>query len=147
MELRDHIRMLAMHWFGVVVITLLVVAGAAAYTFTQPKVYEANSSGLVQTIGGSSPALGSVTDTYARSRATTYVEIAKSRDVAQRVIDELGLSTTPQSLIGKIKVTQPVDTALLRIAARARSPHIHDFQNCSATESGQRERERNTDYT
>lgn len=122
MELRDHIRMLAMHWFGVALITLLVVAGAAAYTFTQPKIYEANSSGLVQTVGGSSPALGSVTDTFARSRATTYVEIARSRDVAQRVIDDLGLEASPQSLIGDIEVTQPVDTALLRISARSTSP-------------------------
>lgn len=122
MELRDHIRMLAMHWFGVALILLITVAGAAAYTFTQPKVYEANSTGLVQTIGGASPALGSVTDIFARSRATTYVEIAESRGVAERAIEELGLDDSPASLVGRVDVSQPVDTALLRISARADSP-------------------------
>lgn len=122
MELRDHVRMLAMHWFGVLLILLMVVAAGAAYTFTQPKVYQANSSALVQTLGGVSPALGTVTDSYARSRATTYIQIAEGRTVAERVIDDLALSTTPEGLIGKITVTQPVDTAYLEIQARAGSP-------------------------
>lgn len=122
MELRDHIRMLAMHWFGVLLILLAVVAAAAAYTFTQPKVYQADSAALVQTYGGASPALGTVTDSYARSRATTYIQLAESRSVAERVIDDLGLSTSPQSLIGRISVNQPVDTAYLEITATADSP-------------------------
>ena len=71
---------------------------------------------------GASPALGSVTDIFARSRATTYVEIAESRGVAERAIDELGLDDSPAALVGRVDVSQPVDTALLRISARADSP-------------------------
>ncbi|WP_372727397.1 polysaccharide biosynthesis tyrosine autokinase [Nocardioides sp.] len=122
MELRDHLRMLAMHWFGVLLIAALVVSGAAAYTFSQTKIYAADANGFVSTGSTGNAALGSINDDFSKSRATSYVDIAKSRATAQEVIDDLGLDASPAGLVGKISVEQPLDTVLIKITARDETP-------------------------
>jgi capsular exopolysaccharide synthesis family protein len=44
------------------------------------------------------------------------------RDVAQYVIDDLGLDTTPEQLITHVDVTNPEGTAILRVVAQGDSP-------------------------
>lgn len=122
MELRDHLRILRLRWVGVLVITVLVVAAAAAYTFTRTKVYAADATGFVTTGSASNAALNSVNDELSRSRATSYVDIAKSRATAQTVIETLDLDVSPASLVNNISVEQPLDTVLLKITARDSSP-------------------------
>lgn len=122
MGIQDYLRALRSHWIGALVILAAVLAAAAAYTVTQPKVYAANATGFVGTGETDNPALGSVNDQLAKSRATSYVDIAKSRATAQQVIDDLGLKESPSSLVGNVEVTQPVDTVLLKITVRANSP-------------------------
>jgi capsular exopolysaccharide synthesis family protein len=89
---------------------------------TQPRVYAANANGFVTTGAASDPALASVNDSLAKSRATSYVDIATSRAVANQVIQDLGLEAPPSSLIGAISVVQPPDTVLLKITAKSSSP-------------------------
>ncbi len=122
MELRDYLRILRAHWLGVLVITALTLAAAAAWTFTQPKVYAADANGFVQIGQIDNPALGSVNDQFAKSRATSYVDIAKSRATAITVARQLGLDADPAGLVGRISVTQPPDTVLLKITARGATP-------------------------
>ncbi|MBA2954564.1 polysaccharide biosynthesis tyrosine autokinase [Nocardioides sp. CGMCC 1.13656] len=122
MELRDYLRILRAHWVGVTVITLASVAIAGVYTLSQPKIYAANANGFVSSGQTTDPALASVNDTLAKSRAKSYVDIATSRATAQRVIDDLGLDASPAGLIGDISVEQPIDTVLLKITAKATSP-------------------------
>jgi capsular exopolysaccharide synthesis family protein len=122
MEFNDYVRVLRAHWLGVVLIVVAALLGATAYNITQPKVYAANATGFVSTGQNDNPALGSVSDTLAKSRATSYVDIAQGRATAQDVINALHLSTNPQSLINQIDVVQPTDTVLLKITARAATP-------------------------
>ena len=122
MELIDYWRILRRHWLGVVAIVLATVAIAAAYTLAQPKVYSANANGFVSTGPADNPALSSVNDQLAKSRATSYVDIATSRATAQAVIEDLGLDASPAGLVGSISVTQPEDTVLLKITANASTP-------------------------
>lgn len=122
MELIDYWRILRRHWLGVVAIVLATVAIAAAYTLAQPKVYSANANGFVSTGPADNPALSSVNDQLAKSRATSYVDIATSRATAQAVIEDLGLDASPAGLVGSISVTQPKDTVLLKITANAGTP-------------------------
>ncbi|HOT57858.1 MAG TPA: polysaccharide biosynthesis tyrosine autokinase [Ornithinibacter sp.] len=122
MELIDYWRILRRHWLGVVAIVLATVAIAAAYTLAQPKVYSANANGFVSTGPADNPALSSVNDQLAKSRATSYVDIATSRATAQAVIEDLGLDASPAGLVGSISVTQPKDTVLLKITADASTP-------------------------
>lgn len=122
MELRDYLRILRAHWLGVTLVVLVTVLAAAAYTFTQPKVYAADANGFVSVGGTDNPALGSVNDEFAKSRATSYVDIAKSRATAREVKEALGLEAEPASLVGNISVQQPPDTVLIKITARSGTP-------------------------
>ena len=122
MELSDYLRVLRNHWVGVLLLIVLGVAAAALYTYTQPKVYAANANGFVTTGATSDPAMASVNDSVAKSRAKSYVDIATSRAVAERVIADLRLDTDPSSLIERISVEQPIDTVLLKVTARSSSP-------------------------
>lgn len=123
MELNDYLRILRNHWLGVVVIVVTCVGLAGIYSLTQPKLYAANAAGFVSAGGtATDPALSSVSDSLAKSRAKSYVDIAKSRATAQTVITELGLNTSPAELIGQISAEQPSDTVLIKITAKAGSP-------------------------
>lgn len=122
MELQDYWRAVRNHWIGVLVIVLVTLLAAGAFTVTRPKVYAANASGFVGTGAYENAALGSVNDQLAKSRATSYLEVAKSRATAQDVIDALGLETTPAALVARVSVSQPVDTVYVKITAEAGSP-------------------------
>ena len=122
MELRDYLRILRAHWLGVALVVLVTVLAAAAYTFTQPKVYAADANGFVSVGATDNPALGSVNDEFAKSRATSYVDIAKSRATAREVRRALDLEADPAGLVGNISVQQPPDTVLIKITARSGTP-------------------------
>src|SRR5215218_6267112 len=112
MELKDYLRVLRAHWVGVLALALAGIAVASLYTVTQPKVYAANATGFVSTGANDNPALGSVADSLAKSRAKSYVDVAKGRATARAVIDELGIDARPAGLIGSITVEQPIDTVV-----------------------------------
>lgn len=121
-EISDYLRALRNHWAGAMALTILVGAAAFGFSLLQPKVYAANANGFVGTGSSENGALGSVNDQLAKSRATSYVDIAKSRATAQDVIDDLGLDASPSGLVGRIDVQQPIDTVSLHITARASTP-------------------------
>lgn len=106
---------------------ILIVVGAVAvgfvWTLIQPRIYSADASAVVQSAHAGED-LGSALagNSLATSRVTTYVELGGSRSVAQRVIDELGLSTSTQALVGQVSVTNPLNTVSLHVSARAESP-------------------------
>ncbi|GAB7002830.1 polysaccharide biosynthesis tyrosine autokinase [Nocardioides sp. AN3] len=122
MELQDYWRAVRNHWVGVVLIVVATCGIGVLFTAMQTPVYAANATGFVGTGDSDNAALGSITDQLAKSRATSYVDVAQSRATAQAVIDSLGLNTTPAELVGHISVTQPTDTVLLKIVARSTSP-------------------------
>jgi len=122
MELKDYLRILRAHWIGVLVLAVLGVGAAAAYSLSQPKVYEATSTGYVSSGDSSDPATASIADTLAKSRVKSYVDIATSTRAAQDVIDTLDLDESPAALVGQISVNQPTDTVVIKISARAATP-------------------------
>jgi capsular exopolysaccharide synthesis family protein len=134
MEFKDYVRIVLSHWVGVLVLAFVGVLAAAAYTATQPVVYQASASGLV-TVGvapgnnqASQGGLTTLNDQLAKSRVTSYVTMATTTDVANRVIRDpafaqTGLPRSPGALVSHISVSQPLDTIILNIAARGSSPH------------------------
>ena len=122
MELSGYLRVLRSHWVAIVVFMAVGAGVAAGWALIQPKVYTADASGIITT--GVSTDLGSalVGDNYAKSRVKSYLNVAKSRAVASYAIDKLHLSTSPESLIASITVTNPTDTAVLQISAEGSTP-------------------------
>jgi len=122
MELTDYLRVVRAYWRGVTVFVLLGVAVAAGVSLVQPRVYQADASGFVSAGTSANAGEASVGDSLAKSRAASYVDLAKSRATAQTVIEQLGLHVAPASLIGSVAVTQPLDTVLIKVSARAATP-------------------------
>ncbi len=122
MELQDYLRVFRAHWVAIALITALGAVAAFGWTLTQPKVYTATGSAIITT--GASADLGSalVGDNYAKSRVKSYLDMAKSRQVATLAADSLGLTASPDSLIGRVSVSNPLDTAVLRVSANGSSP-------------------------
>jgi capsular exopolysaccharide synthesis family protein len=130
MEFKDYVRLILAHWVGVVVCIALGVLAAVAYNQTQPVVYQATASGLVTgspSKGSDSAGNATMYDSLARSRVTSYLAIATSTSTADAALNELKdnpdfANASAGSLIGRISVSQPTDTVLIKVAAQGPTP-------------------------
>ncbi|SDM44473.1 polysaccharide biosynthesis tyrosine autokinase [Microbacterium azadirachtae] len=122
MNLEDYGRLVRRHWAAIALSIGLGLAVAFGVSALMPKVYTADASGFVVSQSGGSTGIASLGDAYAKSRAKSYVEIAKNRTIAQAVIGQLDLKTTPQTLANQISASVPLDTVTLRITAQAATP-------------------------
>lgn len=124
MDLRDYLRIFRAHWLGMVLIIVGAVVLAFGWTLVQPKVYTADATAIVQAKNGGGEDLGliSVGNNIANQRVKTYVTLGSARVVAERVIEELELEQSPESLVSAISVTNPIDTTSLRVVANAGLP-------------------------
>ena len=122
MNLEDYWRVVRRHWIAIALSIALGLAAALGVSLLMPKVYTADASGFVVSQSSGSTGIASLGDTYAKSRAKSYIEIAKNRSIAQAVIEQLGLTTTPQVLVNQISAAVPLDTVTLRITAQASTP-------------------------
>ncbi|MGJ3189263.1 MULTISPECIES: polysaccharide biosynthesis tyrosine autokinase [Paenarthrobacter] len=123
MELTDYWKVLRAHWISVIAITILGGIVAFGWTLTQTKVFSADASGIISV--GVNKDLGTAMagETYSKSRAKSYMDVAKSRSVAETVIKDLKLqNTSPEQLIARVSVQNPQDTATLKFSAQASSP-------------------------
>ncbi len=118
MELRDYVRVLTKHWFGVLLIVALMTGAAAAYTYTQPKVYSATAqmfisiqTRVVSGTGGQTT-VGSGTP-YVLQRLQSYVQIVNSPQVLDPVLLGLGIP----ALDGSVTAVNPGGTVLLEVTA------------------------------
>ena len=122
MELADYLRMFRDRWIAIISSILIFSIGAYAYSAFQEPVYVAKSSGFV-TFGPSDDAESArANDDLSKSRAGSYLGLAKDREIASLVIDTLGLSTTPESLVDKIEVEHDPATVIITITAESDTP-------------------------
>ncbi|MGW9183385.1 polysaccharide biosynthesis tyrosine autokinase [Agromyces sp. NPDC055661] len=122
MEFRDYLRGLRRHWVAIVLMTMVGVAAGYGWTLLQTPVYTAGASGYVAAKQSEDVSLSTVGDGLARSRVQSYLDIAGWRSVAENAIDELDLDTTPEALVGRVTVTNPTDTVIMKISAEASTP-------------------------
>lgn len=123
MDLRQYMRIFRAHWLGIILITVAGVAVAFGWTLLQTKVYSADSTAIVQAERASDDVGTAMAgNSLANSRVKTYVDLGTSRSVADRVIGELRLDTSPQALVNQISVSNPIDTLSIRVSAEASTP-------------------------
>ena len=110
---------IALRWLPLILLGALA-AGALAYTYanSQPRVYEATARLLVNP--GPDPDLQSLS--LAQSVAVRYADQTLSRSVAEAVIEELGLTESPESLTDRISTSTDEQTLELTIDARDGTP-------------------------
>ncbi|TLF76819.1 polysaccharide biosynthesis tyrosine autokinase [Nocardia cyriacigeorgica] len=116
MNLRDFWHILRRRWLIVLGVTALCLAASFAYARSLPVTYTASSSVYVSMATGTS-----VNDSYqgglaAQQRVRSYVDLATSVTVAQRVKDQLGLAMSVDELRDKITATAPPATTLIFVS-------------------------------
>ncbi len=116
MGLTDLWRLARRRWPIVAITAALCLAAAFGYAQTQPVVYTASSTCYVSMATGTS-----VNDSYqgglaAQQRVRSYLDLATSQTVAQRVKDQLGLAISADELRGRISAASPPATTILVIS-------------------------------
>ncbi len=120
MELRDYLRIVRSHWVGIILGAVIGAALAFGWAALQPKVYTADANGYVVAINteSSNPADNGL----ALSMVKSYVEIGSWRSVAENAIAELGLDTTPEALVKRVSVSNPLNTVIIEVQATGPTP-------------------------
>ena len=109
-ELQHYLNVLRKRWRVVISVLVVSLAVAFVYTVRQPKIYEATCSLVIES---SAPqvleGVKEVIEMAASSREfyVTQYRIIRSREIAQMVIDRLGLDSDPSNGGSASKSTQP----------------------------------------
>lgn len=122
MTIYEYYGILKRHWL-LVLVTMLAVAGASlGVTMTMPKVYTATTVQFVRGVPGDGGAAEYQAAQFATSRAKSYSVLINNADVLSGVINDLKLDLTPVDLASRISADNPVDTVLINVTARGRTP-------------------------
>lgn len=138
-DLREYLKIFRRRWW---VLVLGVVGGgllALAVTLSTTPLFEATAKILVQ--GGRTPGLPTSGDIQVnQALAQQYVDLITTRPILERVIEQLSLSDSPESLSARIKLqsqrslieitaTDPDPSLAARIANVTATTFIDDFRD------------------
>lgn len=122
LSLLDYVRIARSYWKGIAAFVLVAVLAAFVWSTLQPRIYASDSSGIVVTGGADNLSLSLAGDNLAKSKAKNYQSVAASRLIGDRVIQDLGLSTPVDALLGSISISAPTDTAEIKVTAKSQVP-------------------------
>jgi succinoglycan biosynthesis transport protein ExoP len=118
-------------WKIFVAVFSIVVALIVAITLRTPKSFTTTAKLLIGTTTDQShsgadantalPMLNALLAMSGQQSAETYSELLQEVPIAQQVIANLGLHTTPKALLGDISVKPVTNTSILAISATAKS--------------------------
>lgn len=117
------VRILRAYWKAIIALTVIGGLAGFAWSAVQPRVYTADASGYVAAVasdGSTGAALAG--DQLALSKVKSFVDMGYWRSVAETARDELGLTASPEQLVQRIRVTNPVDTVNVRVDASGPTP-------------------------
>lgn len=116
MNLNDYLTILRRRWVSALVVALAVVAASVGYTLAVPAQYTASTQlffGLRSGATAQDLAQGS---NFTQNQMTSYVAVAKSPLVLDKVISSLGLSTTSDELATRVNANAALETVVLKIS-------------------------------
>ncbi len=122
MELRDYLRGLRRYWVAVLLMVLVGIGAAFAWTIVQRPVYESVANGLVQARQTADQGGSLYGDSFAQSRIPTYLDMASWKRVAEGAAEELQSTESPEQIASRITVTNPEGTAILKFTTQGDSP-------------------------
>lgn len=135
LELTDYLTILRKRWVGIAMITLAVLAVAAIVTLITTPLYSATARMFFSVQTGDSISDLNQGSNFAERQMSSYAEVATSPLVLEPVVDELGLSDTPQALANSLMVSVPSNTVTLSIEATHEDPVIAaDIANAVAAQ-------------
>lgn len=119
---RDVLRAVRDHWALLASCTLVGILVAALWTLTQPQTYQSQASAVVTAGVNENLGIALTADNLAKSKASQYQELAKSRSVAEGAVERAGLDISPDAALGSLTVAVPPDTAEVRLSVVQDSP-------------------------
>ena len=124
MELQDYIKILRTRWVSILIITLLGGGAGLGLSLLTTPTYEARAQVFVSVhTGGSSNDLLQGSN-FTQKQVKSYTDLVTSPLVLLPVIEELGLSTTPDLLAESIRADSPLNTVLINIVASDEDPQL-----------------------
>ncbi|GIJ44793.1 hypothetical protein Val02_16790 [Virgisporangium aliadipatigenens] len=123
-DVSDLLGMVRRHWWIVVLLTAFGVMGGWEYTAQQPKVYESNTSVLVQPTGAGQDTNVSGGRTKGEINLDTEAQLVRSTAVATEAAKALRSTAPPDSLAANVAVEVPPNTSVLVITYRAANPQV-----------------------
>lgn len=133
MELRDYLRVLRRRWVSILVVAVCAAGVAMGLTALQTPMYASNARLFVTT---------SETDTgtllqggqFSAQRVKSYADLIDSRELATRVVADLGLDVDPDALSQNVTATVGVDTVNLTLTVT--DPDAHEAQRLAQAYAG-----------
>lgn len=122
MELQQYLQIVKRYWRSTLATVLVCIALAALFTLLQKPTYTSTSSVFLTVESGGTAGELSQGATYAERQVTSYVSVATTALVLDPVIQELGLDTTPARLAGRLSVSAPASTSIIKVSAEDGSP-------------------------
>jgi succinoglycan biosynthesis transport protein ExoP len=123
-ELKDYMRVIRKRWQIIVVVMLVVVAGAALATVLSPNVYEAQTQLFVSTSGGNDSSALLSGSSFTQQRVLSYADVITTPTVLDPVIESLQLNTSAANLAAQITATVPLNTVLIQVAVQNSDPRV-----------------------
>lgn len=116
MELRDFLLLIRKSWILILSVVLLSVGASAVWSLTKTPQYVSTAKLFISVRGGDASAVDLTQgSTFARQAVTSYVSVVDSSLVLDRVISDLGLNESSESLAKRVDSDSPEDTVLLNI--------------------------------
>jgi succinoglycan biosynthesis transport protein ExoP len=121
-EIRDYLRILRKSWVLIVVLALVSVAAAAAYSIVQVPQYSSSATVFVSTSASSSVSDLAQGNSFTLQRVKTYAELVTTAIVLTPVIKSLKLDMTTSDLKAEVTASAPLDKTLIEIVVEDADP-------------------------
>ena len=122
MTVQDYLRVLREQWLIIVSAVVVALVAACAVWLLRPPEYTARLTMYVSAQTADTAATAFEGAQLSQQRVTSYVELVSSTRVSREVIEELGLTGTPEEVAEQITASSALDSVLIDVAVTGRSP-------------------------
>lgn len=114
-DIIDLIFTILRRWKVIVLISIPIILFGIFFAFTRPTLYKAEAKMIIMNNNQSTTIIAS--DLYINQKlVTTYTQLAKSRDIMERVIKKFDLNETPGSLASKVSIIPVPETEIMKLS-------------------------------
>jgi capsular exopolysaccharide synthesis family protein len=121
-DFKQFLLVLRRRWRSIALVFLLAVGIAAGVSYSLTPKYESTSKVIVS-VNASNASEASGAAFFLANRVTSYADLAKSTELAQRVIEVLDLDLSPQDLAEEISTEVIAETSVISITVSDEDPH------------------------
>jgi capsular exopolysaccharide synthesis family protein len=122
-ELGDYLRITRRQW-RLIVVCLLIAVGVAALLTLQVTPRYASTSRLFVSTPGSDTSAAYQGGLFSQQRVASYADLVTGDEIAQRVIDKLGLHESASALSSQISATVVPETVILDVTVTDPNPRM-----------------------